>query len=190
MSTTDLRAQSAFGCALRVSVLLLALLAAVGARSAPTEYEVKAAFIYYFAKFVDWPAGAFAGPGAPLVIGICGSDPLEERLVQVVAGKNANGRPLEVRRLAPDADLTQCHIVYIGPAERRNAPDILAGLAHSPVLTVSEIEGFTNSGGIINFFILQSKVKFEISLENARRAKLDLRAQLLRVAATVAEGSP
>ncbi len=187
MSTPSPRVK--LGRALRAVILLSLLLASVGVRTAPTEYEVKAAFIYYFAKFVDWPASAFAGAGAPLVIGICGSDPFDGRLDQIVAGKSVNGRPLEVRRLSPSADLTQCHILYISPAERRNTPVILQSLANTPVLTVSEIDGFTQSGGIINFFLLQSKVKFEISPENARQAELGLRAQLLRVAVTVEEGS-
>src|SRR5439155_3469348 len=139
----------------RIPGLIFAWLLAAGGGSAqdssPSEYQVKAAFLFHFAKFVEWPPTAFAEPGSPLVIGVLGENPFGEVLQATVRGKSLNNRPLAVREVRTTSECTNCHILFISSSEKKRLPEILKGLQGSAVLTVSEIDRFTESGGIINF---------------------------------------
>src|SRR5712691_8044801 len=168
-------------CALTKSV------APAGAQSEPpTEYQIKAAFLYNFAKFVEWPADAFADPHAPIVLGIVGEDPFGSVLDKIVLGKTVNDRGLVIKRLKEGPDLRNCHILFVSSSERKHMPQILESLQGSSVLTVGETDRFAQSGGVINFILEENKVRFEINSETAARAGLKISSKLLALARIVA----
>ncbi len=155
----------------------------------PPDYRVKAAFVYNFGKFVEWPDAAFAGTNAPLVIGVLGGDPFHGDCERIVANKNINGHPVVVRQIshpisagqAPGyPDLKGCHILFISASESDNLPDILDALKGASVLTVTDnLDHFAASGAIINFVMENKNVRFEINDEAARRAGLKISSKLL-----------
>ncbi len=151
----------------------------------PTEYQVKAAFLYNFAKFVEWPSDAFADPRSPIVLGILGEDPFGALLSEMVAGKTVNGRRLEVRHFRRGENFRDCHILFISSSEKRSVPLILGSLGGMSVLTVGETEGFAASGGTINLFLEQNKVRFEVNVEAATRSRLKISSKLLALARIV-----
>jgi hypothetical protein len=163
--------------------LLAATLAAhAPAASAPTEQEVKAAFLYNFAKFVEWPPNTRSAPG-PFVIAVLGPDPFGPTLDQVLAGKAVAGRPVEVRRCAEAAEARGAHIVYVAP--REGGPAVLRAVSGEGVLTVGDGEAFARAGGIIGFRLQDRKVRFDINARQAERAGLKLSSQLLKLARIV-----
>ena len=145
------------------------------------EYQVKAAFLYNFAKFVDWP-GEPARAGAPLVIAVFGKDPFGPTLENVVWGKTVNGRPLLIRRTSRVEELFPCHILFISSSEKRRLGEILQALGRASVLTVSDMEEFLQLGGIVRFLVEDNKVRFGINLEAARRTGLKISSKLLSLA--------
>src|SRR5262245_48029693 len=118
----------------------------------PSEYQVKAAFLLNFARFIDWPA-APATPSAPFVIGVFGADPFGQALDQIVIGKTIGKRPLQLLRTSDPAGLRSCNIVFVGSSEARHIAEIAKNLGDSSVLLVGESEGFVTRGGIINFVL-------------------------------------
>jgi hypothetical protein len=163
--------------------LLLALLLAVpGMASAQTaeEYEVKAAFLYNFAKFVDWPPESFPDPNS-LKICVLGDDPFGGSL-QTVAGEQVGGHKLQVVRMDSTSRLAGCQILFISRSEREHIPQILAAIKGSPVLTVGDTQKFADDGVIINFILEGSKVRFEINTGSADRAGIRISSKLLQLA--------
>jgi hypothetical protein len=148
----------------------------------PSEYQVKAVFLYNFAKFVEWPPEAFADASAPVILGIIGDDPFGAVLDRTIKGKTVNGRALLVKRAKQVRDLKGCHIVFISASERERLAQILEALSRSSVLTIGETERFVHLGGIINFIIEANKVHFEINVDVARRAQLKISSKLLTLA--------
>jgi hypothetical protein len=142
------------------------------------ESHVKAAFLYNFVKFVEWPAEAFGDNGASLIVGVVGDDPSCTAIEQTVNGKTANGRRLAIRRFPNATSLTYCHLLFIGYSQKNNLEQILAA-AGPGVLTIGETDRFTRAGGIINFAIVDSKVRFEINQAAAEKAGLKISAKLL-----------
>lgn len=166
-------------------LLLGALLAASRAQAQPSgaaPNEIKAVYLFNFAKFVEWPPEAFADPQAPLVIGVLGADPFGALLDQTVAGETIGLHPIVVKRFARVEALESCHILYISASERARLPRILDRLGGANVLTVGEMDRFTRLGGIINFREERGTVRFEINRAAADQARLKLHAQLLKVA--------
>lgn len=155
----------------------------VPAFAAPTpEYLIKAAYLYNFALFVEWPADAFPSSDAPIVIGVVGDDPFDQALERTVRDKRINRRPLVVRRLQWGQNLRQCHILFVSASEAARAADLGTRLDGQPVLVVGETFDFARRGGTINFFIENNKVLFEVNVDAARRARLDISAKLLNLA--------
>ncbi len=152
------------------------------------EYQIKAAFLFHFAQFVDWPGNAFAGPAAPLCFGILGEDPFGAALDAATSGESIRGRPVIVRRSQRAADLAECHLVFVSRSERTRVADLLVELAPHPVLTVSEIEGFGSAGGSINFVLETNKVRFEINPTAARSRGLRISSELLSLGRLVDGG--
>jgi hypothetical protein len=171
--------------------LLLLVLLALGRGAtlaqlpSASEYEVKAAFLYNFAKFVDWPPAAFADQRSAMVIGVLGDDPFGVDLDRAVEDKTVNGRPLVVRRFKRLEDLTACHILFISASESGRLAHILDLLRKSSVLTVDESDQFVHLGGIINFTIRENKVHFVINAEAAQQAGLKISSKLFKVADAV-----
>lgn len=139
------------------------------------EYQVKAAFLFNFLKFVEWPPAA---NDAPWVIGVLGADPFGGGLDNAVRGKRVNGRAVEVRRFGRAEDVKDCNILFIGREEfaRNGVPAQLPG-----VLTVGEVPGFLQAGGAINFYFEDHRVHFEIRPSATQKAGLQLSSQLLRL---------
>lgn len=155
-----------------------------------TEYQVEAAFLYHFAKYVTWPPHAFNGGNEPILIGVLGDDPFGDDLVQtVIRQKPVQGRPLQVLRGRHPAELARCHILFISASEQPRLRQHLEALARarSPALTVGESSDFLDAGGVIRFVIENSKVRFDIDAGNAERAGLVLSSKLLSLARNTRE---
>lgn len=152
--------------------------------AAPSEYQVKAAFLYNFAKFIEWPARVFPATNSPITIGILGGNPFDGDLKRTVQNKVANGHPVLVQSLssANDPALKRCQIVFIQPADKTRLEEDLEALKSLPILSVSETEGFTRSGGMINFVMEGKKVRFEINDPAATAAGLKISSKLLNLA--------
>ncbi|HEY7641001.1 MAG TPA: YfiR family protein [Steroidobacteraceae bacterium] len=173
-----------------VLAALLALAAAVPGRAQapPTEYEVKAVFLFNFSQFVDWPAASFADDRSPLVIGVLGSDPFGATLDEIVRGETVNGRALEVRRFPSVEQLATCHILFIDRSQDAQLEAILTALQGRSVLTVGDFAGFAQRGGMIRFVTVGNKIRLRINLGAAQQAKLAISSKLLRPAEIVETG--
>lgn len=168
-----------------VPLLLLGALAA-GAQEVPLptplEYELKAAFLYNFVKFVEWPADAFAGTRSPLTICVYGEDPFGASLDGAVRGETVGERSLLVQRPQALDRLRDCHVLFVSRSERPRMREILSRLERAPVLTVGDSDGFLREGGMINFVLEENKIRFLINQEAAERSGLRISSKLLRLA--------
>lgn len=149
------------------------------------EYQVKAAFLYQFTKFIEWPSDAFPDANAPFSICVAGADPFGNTLNQVFQQKTVGQRRLELRRSAHGEGLQGCQILFISSSERKRFPAILDKVKGTPVVTVSESDRFMQAGGTINFFLSEERVRFDINLEATEGTGLKFSSRLLSVARTV-----
>lgn len=159
------------------------------AQGGPSEYQVKAAFLFNFVQFVEWPADAFAEKGAPITIGVLGDDPFGQNLVETVRGERVSGHELRVRRFRRAEEVTGCQLLFVSQSEGERLDAILATLRGRPVLLVSDIDGFAGRGGMIGMTMEQGRVKLQINPRAARAAHLALSSKLLRVAELVEGGA-
>jgi hypothetical protein len=154
--------------------------AAAGQAAAATrEYQIKAAFIYNFVKYVDWP-----GDKKTLTIGVLGRNPFGSAL-DALSGKTVNDRTLTVRRIANVQEARAVDVLFVSSSESEHVRQIIEALRSQPVLTVGEVGGFAQNGGVINFTNEGNKVRFEINPDAAERARLKISSQLLRLAKVV-----
>lgn len=161
-------------------VLGLWLLAAPGRAQPPQlETEVRAAYLYKFAGFVDWPAGAFARPDSPLLIGVAGNDALAGRVAQLVAGRSAGGHPLQVRRLRQGDSPAGLHILFVASADPGGAA-LLAAARSQPLLTVSDAAEVPP--GMIRFLVVDERLRFEVALREVETSGLKISARMLAAA--------
>jgi len=160
---------------------LLNCLATVSA-NAVEEHKVKAAFLYNFANFVYWPDFIFVKPETPFFICILGSDPFKESLDFAVKNEKVEGHPILVQRIKVIKDISHCQILFISLSEADQLEQILSNAKRNPILTVSDIQGFACSGGMIEFYVQNSKIRFTINPNNAKQVGLHINANLLRVA--------
>lgn len=174
-------------CVLAIIAGCLAMGPARGQSVPPTEYAVKAAFVFNFARYIRWPAASTAEPAKPFVIGLIGVDPFGSALDDAVRGQDVEGRAVVVRRFAGIDEVVNCDILFVGSSERGNLQAILAALRKAPVLTVSDMDRFAERGGMIGLFIEASRVRFAINAEAIERAGLTPGSQLLRLARIVTE---
>jgi hypothetical protein len=150
-----------------------------------SEYLIKAGFIYNFAKLVEWPS-ATSVPGMPITIGVIGNDSFADVLEHTVDGKKIDGRSLVVKSLRwKDYRECSCHILFIAAQESAHDDEIIQALKTSPVLTISEVPGFAKRGGIINFTLQDSKVRFEANVDAAKQAGLNISSRLLSLASII-----
>jgi len=150
-----------------------------------SEYLIKAGFIYNFAKFVEWPAAAFAQPDSPIVIGILGTDPFGSLIDRIVENKKIGARGFVVKRLKWGTDLKdlkECKILFVGASEKAHLDDLVQIVKSLPILTVGETTGFAERGGVIRFVLEDNRVRFEINVEAARQADLTISSRLLTLA--------
>lgn len=150
--------------------------------SSPSEYQIKAAFLYNFAKFVQWPAQVFPRPTSPIVIGVLGKNVFGGDLEKTIHGKAINGHPLLFKEFRSTTEATNCEILFISPSEKNHLPKILNGLHGANVLTVSETDHFTEDGGMINFVIEDDRIHFQINNDAAKKAGLTISSKLLSLA--------
>ena len=176
------------------AAILGVLMALGGARSASTqtnptgEYQVKAAFLFHFAQFVDWPEGTFKEADSPLTYCTIGEDPFHGALDASLNGKTIEARVVRVQHIKQAQQIPGCQILFIGAAENRLIPEVLTATRGTSVLTVGESEHFARNGGMIGFFLEENKIRFEINLEAAEHAKLRVSSRLLALAKTVIGG--
>jgi hypothetical protein len=145
------------------------------------EYEVKAAFLYNFGKFVEWPKGSFADDQSPFVLGVLGKDPFGKAL-DSLKGRGIQGRDFVVKKFDGHETLERCHILFVAESEQAHLTEILKKVKHWPVLTVSDMKGFCPAGGDIALFIEEKSIRFEINVDSAQRKGLKLSSQLLKLA--------
>ena len=146
------------------------------------EYQVKAAFLFNFAKFVEWPESSFADARAPIVLGIVGDNPFGDDLDRIVTGQMVKGRTIHISKYRSGDDLRACHILFISESEHARVPQILASLQGASVLTVSDIDGFAKGGGVMQLILEEDRVRFAVNLDSATRAKLKINSKLLALA--------
>ena len=169
-------------------LLLILLFLAVGSRvraqaGAPSAYQVEAAFLYNFGKFVRWPAGDFNRRNAPLVIGVFGDNPFHGDLQRMVTGKIINGHPVLFQAVETLAGAKSCHILFVSVSAQKDAPEILGALRGANVLTVTEnMPHFADSGFAINFVMEQEKIRFQINNPVAMQSGLAISSKLLSLA--------
>lgn len=168
-----------------VLAVLMVALAEACAHAQVNEYQVKAAFLYNFARYVEWPPAAFAGPGDPIAICVLGQNPFGGALEQATAGKAIEGRPFVVRTLADLSRSCGCHILFVSAAEHKHFRAQVANIRGSGILMVGESQGFTAEGGVINFKLEGGKVRFEINVESAAQERLRISSKLLSLAQIV-----
>jgi hypothetical protein len=150
------------------------------------EYELKAAFLYRFASFVEWPHG-FARNS--LCIGVIGRDPFGAELDRVVLGRTVNGLPFRIRRFKSGQDVRGCEIVFISSSESSRLPSVLERLKGTPTLTVGDVPEFCDNGGMVNLRLSGDHVHLQINLEAAARSNLQLSSKLLNLASVVRAGA-
>ena len=167
----------------RATIAVLLLIQGVTFAQDVTGPSLKAAYIYNFVKFTEWPAGAPAG--GPFVMCVVGDTSVGDALERVVVGRVlGGGRAIVVSRLAPEAPKRPCHVVYVSGVAASQAGQQITGLRDSPVLTLSDVDGFMEVGGIAQFFFEHGRLRFRIHLESAKRAGLQISSRLLALAET------
>jgi hypothetical protein len=164
-------------------LLVLTLMSGPLAAQAIDEYRLKAAVLYNFAKFVEWPADAFTRPDAPLVVCVLGSDPFGSALDDTLRGHAVGTHPAQVRRVG---DVTPgCHVLFVSSSEMRRLPVVLDRLQSASVLTMAETKGFPEQGGMVRLLTEDDHIRFEINIGAAERAHLKISARVMALAAAV-----
>ncbi len=149
------------------------------------EYQIKAAFLYNFTKFVEWPADRFTDDSAPIILCVFGKDPFGAILDDTVTGKTVNGRHIDIIRIDSVDGLDSCHVLFVGLSERERLRQVIAISHGANVLTVGDADDFIEFGGVISLIKRANKIRFEISLAAAKQAQLKLDLKLLKLASSV-----
>jgi hypothetical protein len=154
---------------------------------AESEYDVKAAYLFKFTKFVEWPPMAFANAQAPFVIGVVGRDSFGGGLDRMIEGNTTGNRRLEVRYPGPGdtAGLRSCQMIFVSISEERRLGAIFSAVQGRPVLVVGESAGFASAGGMVGFTLRESRMGIEVNSAAARQARLKISSQLLNIAKIV-----
>jgi len=149
-----------------------------------SEYDLKTAFLYQFTLYVQWPAEQLGAASEPLVFGVVGANEIASNLRQLTTS-SVQGHPIEVRELEPGADVNGVHVLFIAEAEEANAAAMLRAAVADSVLTVTENRSSLPANSVINFALLDGKVRFDVSLTNAQTADLEISSRLLQIARSV-----
>jgi hypothetical protein len=152
---------------------------------APTEYQVKAAYLFNFLKFVEWPEDASADPHIRWTIGVVGDSPFGDDLAQFVLGKTVQGHLLDVKSFKTGEDTHVCRILFISKSEKKRLAPLISNLKGLPILTVADMDGFLESGGMIQFLMEDNRVRVSIDVGIASRAGLKVSSKLLSLALKV-----
>jgi hypothetical protein len=157
----------------------------IDAQEAPTEYQVKAAYLLNFLKFVEWPGDPNADTHERWIVGVVGENPFGDELSQIIKGKTVQGHQLEVREFRPGEDLRVCRVLFMSVSEKKRLASTLAGLNGSSVLTVGDMDHFIESGGMVQFVMEEKRVRFAIDIGATSRSRLKVSSKLLSLARTV-----
>jgi hypothetical protein len=182
---------------LRVSALLALILAVIfspalsvhAQQAKPSEYKVKAAYLYNFGRFVNWPEKVTPEQDGVFAVCVFGPDPFGPVLDSTLAGVSLDGKPVVTKRITKPQDATACRILFINSTEESHLREILAAVDQAGVLTVSDMPDFSRRGGMIQFILEGERIRFEVNLANAANSGLTLSSELLKVAASV-RGNP
>lgn len=166
-------------------VVLLIAGTTVAQQPASREYQVKAVFVFNFAHFVAWPEEAFDSTASPLVIGVVGKDPFGPFLDRTIEGEKINNHPLTVERYATVKDIGNCHILYVGLSTDVEVREVLKRTQGKPILTVSDVDRFCETGGMIAMFNDGGRVRLRVNVEPANSAGLEISSKLLRLAEVI-----
>jgi len=153
-------------------------------KSAPSEYQVKAAILFNFAKFVEWPAVSFPDSAAPIIIGVLGEDPFGSAL-DAAKNRTVNGRKIQIKRFNTVQEITACHILFISSSEKGRLVPLLRALRDFHMLLVGDMEKFAQRGGMINLILQNDAIDFEINVDAVKRAGLRINSRLLNMARIV-----
>jgi len=173
-----------------VTTLSLAFGRLASGQAPAGEYQVKAAFLPNFARYVEWPTTSLPVPASPLVIGVVGEDPFGGVLDAFLHGVVANGHPIQLRHMRRGDPLSACHLLFISSSEAPQLAMILRSLEGTSILTVSDIDRFALSGGMIELRMVGNRVRFDVNRRAADEAHLKISSKLLRVARAVIDSSP
>jgi hypothetical protein len=155
----------------------------------PSEYQVKAAYLYNFGRFVEWPPKVAAASTGPFTICVLGEDPFGQALEATVAGETRGNQKVAARRISSPQESVDCQILFISSSEAKRLSKIIEALGNSAVLTVSDISQFSQHGGMIQLVLEGNRIRFEVNLTATQRAGLTLSSELLKVATAVRKDS-
>jgi hypothetical protein len=156
----------------------------------PTENELKAVYLFNFARFTQWPSSTGNEKNGSFLICVLGQDPFGASLDAVVSGETIGGNPVVAKRISRSQDALSCQVLYISSSEEGQLKEVLNAVDKASVLTVSDIPQFSRRGGIVQFVMENNRVRFEVNLANATGARLNLSSELLKVAVKVLTSPP
>ncbi len=176
-------------CIIAVGTSALGTASLAAQQTGPSEFQVKAAYIYNFGKFVKWPAVAAANQSGSFTICVLDHDPFGNILQSTLAGETVGGKPVAVKQIEKAQNASVCHILFIGSAQGKDLKGIFSALDEYAVLTVSDIPDFSKRGGMIQFVPEGNRIRFEINLDGAERSHLVFPSELLKVAVAVKQSA-
>ena len=156
-----------------------------GQANPSVEYQVKAAFLFNFAKFVEWPSDTFVSVNSPIILCVFGYDPLGSALDETIRGKAINNRAVVARRINELPDLKSCQLVFVSSVEYKHLSEVLKSLKGTSALVVGESDGFADCGGGIQIFLEDKKLRFAVNVDAIQRARLAVSSKLLALAKIV-----
>jgi hypothetical protein len=171
-------------------IIILVIMAALGATAtpsragevAPSEAQLKAAFLLNFPKYVEWPPNTFPETKSPIIIGVFGDDAVADEFATMSAGKIVEGRPIKLLRVTAPDQCRGCHVLFISSTQNRKLPEILSAIRGANVLTVGDSEEFFNQGGMINLVRHERRIQLEVNLDATGRTELKISSKLLALA--------
>jgi len=166
---------------------LMALTALIGHAQDVTEPSLKAAFVYNFAKFTEWPADVLPAAGS-FTACVLDDGPVGDALERAVRGRQLSGRQVNVLRVRPTSALRTCNLLFVSGLSEAQVSAVVSAVHGMPVLTISDIDDFARLGGIAHVFVENGKMRFDLNLELARRSRLQLSSKLLTLAARIHDG--
>jgi hypothetical protein len=172
-----------------ISLIILGLPHNTQSQSVAEEYQVKAAFLFHFAQFVDWPTGVLNNSDSSLILCVFDDEPRRQEFQNMIEGKAIGARVFHVRQISQSPEVQGCNILFLSRDEARRQTAILKSLRGMPVLTVGETDNFLSDGGLIRFHLDEDKIRFDINLDGAESSHLKISSRLLVLATTVTQSS-
>ena len=183
--------RSRFGALVLVAVLGVLRATPVWAQtSTPVEYQVKAAFLFNFAKFVEWPPGAFLSETTPITLCVFGQDPFGGVLEEIARGEAIQNREVLIRQTNELPSLNACQLIFVGNKEHKRLSELLNTVRGVSTLVVGETEGDAEAGAVIQFFSEGGQLRFAVNVDAMQRAKVSFSSKLLALAKIVHDGHP